>query len=279
MEVRCVMICKYMSKVVVISKICLMCFVVMMLSHCEKKDSRVGSVKQNSGETSSSAKDNKATEAEVPKEKKVEQKVPETNTVKEPEKGIKEEKVEQKEPGKIMDDASVEDAVKSVGAALGKNVKNYYNPSNRRDPFLSAPEQYYFKAELEKQAYEATKSEQDANERERAKTKKRKAFSPLEQVQIEQIRLAGIAIDSNSRYASVVVVGGIHAGKFFVITEGTFFGEHGGKISKILPDRIIVKEDVVEKDKTTPKEMAICLHSYNALGKGEKEEGCETVRR
>jgi len=74
----------------------------------------------------------------------------------------------------------------------------------------------------------------------KAKRKKRVPRTPLERVDLSQLKLTGIIRSPQANKALVEEA----TGKGYVVTVGTYMGNQGGKITKILEDRIIVEEEV-----------------------------------
>lgn len=84
------------------------------------------------------------------------------------------------------------------------------------------------------------------------------SVSPLQQADIEQFRLVGIAGDETSRMA--IVEDGV-AKKFYPLFVGTFIGLNGGRVAAIRPDRVIVAERIVtEARKVQIRRITIMLH-------------------
>ncbi len=100
---------------------------------------------------------------------------------------------------------------------------NFYSPQGKLDPF-----EPLFK---EKEA---------AVVRPRKKTKKRKPLTPLEKLDLSQLKLVGIIRSMSGNRALVEEA----SGKGYVVTKGTYIGTRSGKIVEILADRIIVAEEV-----------------------------------
>jgi len=89
--------------------------------------------------------------------------------------------------------------------------------------------------------------------------------SPLQQADIGQFRLIGIAGDETSRMA---IVEDSVAKKFYPLSEGTFIGLNGGRVAAILPDRVIVAERIVtEARKVQIRRITIMLHKEEVEGK------------
>ena len=75
-----------------------------------------------------------------------------------------------------------------------------------------------------------------------AKTKreKREPTTPLERVDLSQLKLTAI-IRTPSGFKAMVEE---TTGKGYIVTVGTYVGIHSGKVTNILKDRIIVEEEV-----------------------------------
>jgi len=83
-------------------------------------------------------------------------------------------------------------------------------------------------------------------------------ISPLQQVEIDQFRLVGIAGDDQRRTA--IVEDGV-AKKHYSLFVGTYIGLNEGRVASILPDRVIVEERAqagVQKGKI--RRITIMLH-------------------
>jgi type IV pilus assembly protein PilP len=89
---------------------------------------------------------------------------------------------------------------------------------------------------------------------------KGRPISPLQQVEIDQFRLVGIAGDDVSRTA--VVEDGV-AKKHYPLFVGTYIGPNGGRVVSILPDRVIVEErtpDQTQSKKGKTRRVTVMLH-------------------
>lgn len=94
-----------------------------------------------------------------------------------------------------------------------------YNPGTRRDPFLSI-------IVAEKAAKEATKG--------------LKNVPPLEAYDISQFKLIAILFEKSQKYAVI----GLPDGKFYNIKEGAIVGVNEGRVFRVMPDSIIVRERI-----------------------------------
>jgi Tfp pilus assembly protein PilP len=79
---------------------------------------------------------------------------------------------------------------------------------------------------------------------------KGRPISPLQQSEIGQFRLVGIAGDGKRRTA---VVEDATVKKFYPLFVGTYIGTNEGRVAEILPDRVVVEERVETQDKKTKK--------------------------
>jgi type IV pilus assembly protein PilP len=70
--------------------------------------------------------------------------------------------------------------------------------------------------------------------------KKREPTTPLERVDLSQLKLTAI-IRTPSGFKAMVEE---NTGKGYIVTVGTYVGTHSGKVTTILKDRIVVEEEV-----------------------------------
>lgn len=86
-------------------------------------------------------------------------------------------------------------------------------------------------------------------------------ISPLQQVDIEQLRLVGIAGDDLRRTA--IVEDGV-AKKHYPLFVGTYIGMNGGRVVSIQPDRVIIEERLQDQTKKAKKakvkRVTVMLH-------------------
>jgi type IV pilus assembly protein PilP len=103
-----------------------------------------------------------------------------------------------------------------------------------------------------------TKKEEDLGKKTVAKGR---PISPLQQVDIEQLRLVGIAGDDHGRTA--IVEDGV-AKKHYPLFVGTYIGLNGGRIVSIQPDRVIIEERLQDQTKkakkTKVRRITVMLH-------------------
>jgi len=102
-------------------------------------------------------------------------------------------------------------------------INDFYNPDGKLDPFEPLIK--------EKPVTLPVKHR---------KAVRRKLLSPLEKLELSQLKLAGI-ISAESGNRALVEEG---SGKGYIIKKGTYIGTHSGRVTEILSDRIIVEEEV-----------------------------------
>jgi len=127
----------------------------------------------------------------------------------------------------------------SVPAAAPTPSPSYrYQAAGKEDPFVPFIE---LDLALKKQKEEELK---------KRVTLKRLPVSPLQQVEVGQFRLVGIAGDDQRRMA--VVEDGV-AKKYYPLFVGTYIGLNGGRVVSILSDRVIVEERLQDQTKKVRK--------------------------
>lgn len=117
-------------------------------------------------------------------------------------------------------------AAETVDAEAGENAITVerYNPVGRIDPFTP----------LFKEEQVATATDTDT------KKKRRAHLTPLEKVDLSQLKLLGVILAPSGNRAMVSEVNG----KGYVVTVGTYMGISSGRVVDILSDRVIVEEEV-----------------------------------
>ncbi len=100
-----------------------------------------------------------------------------------------------------------------------------YNPKNKIDPFMSL-----FKEEPKAEVELLKKVERE----------KRIPRTPLERIDLSQLKLVGI-IQSHTGKKGLVEEA---SGKGYIISMGTYMGTNGGSVVEIFNDRVIVEEEV-----------------------------------
>ncbi len=107
---------------------------------------------------------------------------------------------------------------------IGKGITDLYNAVGKLDPFQPV---------FVTKAVEAPQAKKKIR-------KKRPPPTPLQKIDLSQLRLVGIIISPIGNKALVEEP----SGKGYVITRGTYVGTNFGRVKKILNDRIIVEEEV-----------------------------------
>jgi Tfp pilus assembly protein PilP len=123
-------------------------------------------------------------------------------------------------------------------AALPPAPTYEYNAAGKPDPFQPF---------METDPALKTKKEEDLSKKTSGKGG---PISPLQQVDIEQLRLVGIAGDDHGRTA---IVEDRTTKKFYPFFVGTYIGLNGGRVAAILPDRVVVEERVETQDNKRKK--------------------------
>ncbi|MDO9228342.1 MAG: pilus assembly protein PilP [Syntrophales bacterium] len=117
-----------------------------------------------------------------------------------------------------------------------------YNAAGKADPFMPFLE---MDLTLKKKKEEGQKKKAAAMGR---------PISPLQQAELGQFRLLGIAGDENRR-AAIVAHGPTK--KFYPLFVGTYIGLNEGRVAAILPDRLVVEERVETQDKKKRKRVQV----------------------
>jgi type IV pilus assembly protein PilP len=90
----------------------------------------------------------------------------------------------------------------------------------------------------------------------KSKRKKRIPRTPLERIDLSQLKLVGIILAASGNRAMVEE----SSGKGYIIKKGTFVGTNAGKVVQIKKDKVIVEEefeDVFGKTKTRKRELKL----------------------
>ena len=124
-------------------------------------------------------------------------------------------------------DVTKEKRVASVSTTTEKieppKISDLYNPEGKLDPFAPLIK--------EKPVNLPVKNR---------KAVRRKLLTPLEKLDLSQLKLVGILRAQSGNKALVEE----ESGKGYIIKKGMYIGIHSGKVTKILPDRIIIEEEV-----------------------------------
>ncbi len=127
---------------------------------------------------------------------------------------------------KAKADVSARKSVASLTATtqITLDTSDFYNPEGKLDPFASLYK--------EKPITVSTTGQKLLQE-------PRRPLTPLEKVDLSQLKLVAIVRASSGNIALVEEA----SGKGYVIKKGTYIGTRSGKVGKILPDRIIVEQE------------------------------------
>lgn len=126
-----------------------------------------------------------------------------------------------KEVAATTDQASKAAADRSPAPAT--EIVLAYNPEGKLDPFVPL---------FKDTPVVPEKSDQ--------KRRRRTPQTPLERVDLSQLKLAGVIRASKGNRALVEEA----SGKGYIVTRGTYMGMHSGKVTEILKDSIIVEEEI-----------------------------------
>lgn len=119
-----------------------------------------------------------------------------------------------------------DESIKTEFASLMGIKEKYYIRKGRIDPFepfLRAPE-----PEVTAEA--------------KAGLSQRVPRTPLEKIDLAQLKLTGV-LRAENKTRALVQEG---SGKGYIVDEGTYIGNKGGQVSKILKDRIMVSEKALD---------------------------------
>lgn len=115
----------------------------------------------------------------------------------------------------------------SAGTGRMSDTAGIYRPAGKVDPFLPLFE-------------EKPAAPDESADAEKKKKKRRMPLTPLERVDLSQLKLVGIIQAPNENKALVEEA----SGKGYIIKKGTFIGIHAGRVLEIQKDRVIVEEEV-----------------------------------
>lgn len=126
-------------------------------------------------------------------------------------------------PG-VSSSESQDALIGQVVVASTSAVGDLYNPEGKIDPFLPL-----LKDEPQKVLPDT-----------KTKKEKREPTTPLERVDLSQLKLTAIIRTPSGFKAMVEEI----TGKGYIISVGTYIGIHSGSVTNILKDRVIVEEEV-----------------------------------
>jgi type IV pilus assembly protein PilP len=116
----------------------------------------------------------------------------------------------------------------------------------------------------------ATKLKKEEEFKKRELRKVNRPISPLQQADIAQFRLVGIAGDGDKRTA---VVEDATGKRYYPLLVGTYIGQNGGRVSAILDDRVIVEERITDQDQDGKPAKKAKIRRVTVMLHKEKEEG------
>lgn len=114
-----------------------------------------------------------------------------------------------------------------------------YQSAGKADPFVP-----FIELDL------ARKKQKEEEFKKKVPSARKLPVSPLQQAELDQFRLVGIAGDDLRRTA--IVEDGV-AKKFYPLFVGTYIGMNGGRVVSILPDRVVVEERLQDETKQNRK--------------------------
>ena len=117
-----------------------------------------------------------------------------------------------------------ETSPKLLAEKVGKQLAYFYDPRGKPDPF-----QPLFETEAQRMPPAKKK-----------KKKKRLPLTPLQRLNLSQLKLVGIIVSPIGNKALVEEP----SGKGYVITKGTYVGGNFGRVKRILNDRVVVEEEI-----------------------------------
>jgi type IV pilus assembly protein PilP len=138
---------------------------------------------------------------------------------------------------RVADQKSQPSKSVTVASLLPGGVQPMYNPTGKIDPF------------------EPLFREKATMARKRKKIK-REPRTPLERIDLSQLKLVGIILASSGNRALVEE----SSGKGYVVKSGTYIGINGGKITKIDKEQVTVEEqfeDVFGKIQTQKRKLKL----------------------
>lgn len=128
-----------------------------------------------------------------------------------------------------------------------KNIIEHYNSTGKLDPFIPLIQE---KSQISKSSGNIPK-------------KKKRILTPLEKIELSQIRLVAVIIMKDKSIAMVEEA----SGKGYEVGIGTYMGKKEGKVSKINRDSIVVRELVKDyKGRLKEQFQEIKLHKMDNEG-------------
>jgi type IV pilus assembly protein PilP len=129
--------------------------------------------------------------------------------------------------GGLTQEATAEAAAPGEKSEKGADEKmvlaKLYDPKGRPDPFLP-PSSRMRPSDLPKKRVR----------------KQKLPLTPLQKIDLTQLAIVGIIVSPTGNKALVEEP----SGKGYVITRGTYVGQNYGRVKRILPDRVVVEEEI-----------------------------------
>ena len=127
----------------------------------------------------------------------------------------------------------------------------FYDPAGKHDPFESP-----FEGEIEQRLGMTPKKKQIR--------KKRVPLTPLQRIELSQLKLVAVILASSGNKALVEDP----SGKGYIVSQGTYVGQNFGRVKQILKDRIIVQGEVEDFFSGKPKVEITELTLQRKVGDG-----------
>ncbi len=139
---------------------------------------------------------------------------------------LQQARAEQALPEKKPMTQQAETSPELLAEQAGKQPTYFYDPKGKPDPF---------------QPLFATEAPQRmAPGKKRGKQEKTLPLTPLQRIDLSQLKVVGIILSPAGNKALVEEP----SGKGYVVTKGTYVGTNFGRVKKVLIDRVIVEETV-----------------------------------
>ncbi|MBI9091470.1 MAG: pilus assembly protein PilP, partial [Desulfobacterium sp.] len=123
----------------------------------------------------------------------------------------------------------------------------FYSSKGKIDPFLPL-------IQTEQKAVSGAAAKEE---------KPQRVLTPLERLDLSQIRLVAVVIAESGNIAMVEET----SGKGYVVRIGTYMGKNGGRVEKILRDRIVINEIVKNfRGDAVPRSSEMKLHKPEIEG-------------
>jgi type IV pilus assembly protein PilP len=161
--------------------------------------------------------------------------------------------VSQKQPAKPQAETAGPTTAATQAPAVEPEAPEYmptlalgYDPRGKIDPFIP----------LVRDEPVVAAKEEDAEDAKGKKREKRVPQTPLEKIEINQLRLRAIVVAPSGNKALVEE----SSGKGYILSKGTYIGRNQGIVTKIEKDKVIVEETVesVQGDmRTQEKELKL----------------------